>query len=401
MPIPGLMLARTLPPEVLYRLITGQYKLYGGVVRGAPGTEIAGQIIRHLIPVGGQLITDPMFGPINMGLQAVNAVQLHRLSGQVKALTMVTQQVLQVANATMMLSGLNLAVSLVGFTVINQQINRLDARLNEIQQEVKAIRAFLDLKERSELKAALRNLTTAMNLDNSDNRHALLFNAKNILLPISIKYQELLTQADNLEAGLAYEEYFCLTTLAHVRCVAELGMLDVAHQELQESRETWQTQARRIANQFILGDSPERFLYSDFAQVLPTAALVEYLDFAAGDEKRYDRLDELRGKMARYYTADLGTEVTRRASGVVSAVSRFYGTSAIPNFDLVSDKARRLPALAKLAARNNVIEGYVAQYQLMANINLPPSQLEAQIKQLPAKAAVDGFFILEPERSVN
>jgi len=401
MTIPGLILARAIPPDVLLGLTTGQYKVYGGVIRGAPGTEIAGQIIRHLIPVGEQFVTDPLFGPVNVGIQALNTLQLRNLSTQVSTLAMATQQVLQVANATMLLSGLNLAVSLVGFAVISQQLSRMDAKLNEIQQEVKAIHAFLELKERSELKAALRDLITAMSLADPENRRALLFNAKNILSPISLKYLELLTQADSLESGLAYEEYYCLTALAHARCVAELGMLEVAHKELQDARDTWQTQSRRLANQFILGDAPERFLYSDFAAELPAATLVEYLDFAAGEEKGYDRIDDMRGKMATYYTADVRKEVTKRASDVMFAVGRFASRSAAPSFDLATDKARRLPALAKLTARNHVIEGYATQYELMAAAKLTPAQLEAQVRQLPADAAVDGFFILQPEHSLN
>ncbi len=390
----GMTVTRSIPAEVLHGLITGEYRLYGGVIRGAPGTEIAGQIVRHLIPVGGQLVTDPMFGPVNVGLQTVNALQLRRLSGQVGALTTATQQVLQVANATMMLSGLNLAVSLVGFAVISQQLKRLDSKLNEIQQEVKAIRLFLELKERSELKAALRDLITAMGLENRENRRTLLFNAKNILSPISLKYQELLSQADSLETGLAYEEYYCLTSLAHARCVAELGMLDVAHKELNDARETWQTQARRLANQFILGDEPERFLYSDFSAELPVATLVEYLDFAAGEEKGFDRLDDLRGKMAPYYRAKTGK---RFAHSIKTPV----GKPRKIKFNLQSDKARRLPALAKLTARNNVIEGYAAQYQLLAEAGVTPSEFENQVTQLQAEEAVEGFYILDPAQAVN
>ncbi len=44
-------------------------------------------------------------------LGAVNIYQLHGLAGQVNTLTVATQQVLQIATGTMVLSGLNLAVT--------------------------------------------------------------------------------------------------------------------------------------------------------------------------------------------------------------------------------------------------------------------------------------------------
>jgi hypothetical protein len=85
----------------------------------------------------------------------------------------------------------------------------------------------------------------------------------------------------------------------------------------------------------------------------------------------------------------------------MSAVGRFTSRSAAPVFDLASDKEKGLPALAKLTARNNVIEGYAAQYQLMAETGLTPAEFEKQIKQLPESEAVDGFFILEPAQAAQ
>ena len=72
----GLIVTRSIPKEVLVGLLAGQYKMYGGVIRWAPGTEQAGEIVRHLIPVGSQTITDPLFGPLNGMLNTANTSQL-------------------------------------------------------------------------------------------------------------------------------------------------------------------------------------------------------------------------------------------------------------------------------------------------------------------------------------
>ena len=52
MVFPNWTVASAIPYETLGGLLTGQYKLYGGVVRWAAGTANAGQIVRHLIPAG-------------------------------------------------------------------------------------------------------------------------------------------------------------------------------------------------------------------------------------------------------------------------------------------------------------------------------------------------------------
>lgn len=48
--LPGWAVSRIIPHETLAGLITGQYKLYGGVIRQAAETPHTGQIVKHLIP---------------------------------------------------------------------------------------------------------------------------------------------------------------------------------------------------------------------------------------------------------------------------------------------------------------------------------------------------------------
>jgi predicted nuclease with TOPRIM domain len=181
----GLTVTRDIPSEVITGLMAGQYKLYGGVIRWAAGTENAGQIVRHLLPIGQTI--EPLV--------------------QIDALAATTQQVLQIATGTMVMAGLNLAVTAVGFAVLNEKLKSLEGKLNELQKEVKAIRALLELEERARLAAALRDLLNVINVKNPDHRHTMLFNSKNVLAPISLKYKELLASGDTIEMAMAYEEY--------------------------------------------------------------------------------------------------------------------------------------------------------------------------------------------------
>lgn len=394
----NLTVTRAIPSDVMTGLMTGQFKLHGGVIRGASGTQYAGQIIRHLLPVTEQTIGAPVLAPISRALGAVNTYQLHRLSGQVNALTAATQQVLQIATGTMVLSGLNLAVTAVGFAVLNEKLKSLEGKLNEIQQEVRALRTLMELEERAKLGAALRDLLNVVMIKNPDHRHTMLFNSKNVLAPISLKYKELLADAKIFETAMAYEEFFCITSLAHARCLAELGMLDMANRDLDEVSEFWKKQAQRIANEFLLSGSPERFLFSDFAQDVPVSVLVEWLDFAYQEEKGYGWIDELRGQTRSWYAQDDNARVAKGFSFVGKILNR--ENKAIKLTELDQDRDRVIPSFQKLVARSNVFEGYKAQYELLETNNVTPSEFESKMALLAPKAAVNGFLILQPAESV-
>jgi hypothetical protein len=400
----GLNITRAIPTEVFAGLMTGDYSLHGGVIRWAAGTESAGQIVQHMIPIAQQGISASLFAPIAGILEGVNTYQLHNLTGQttaianqvnviagqVDALTTATQQVLNIANTTMIFSGLSLAVTSVGFVMLNKKLNNLEGKLNEIGKDVKAIRALLELDERSRLAAALRDLLNIADVKNVEHRDKLLFNSKNILGQISLKYKELLADANTLEMAMAYEEYFCLTSLAHARCLAELGMLDIARRDLEQANEFWKAQSQYIANEFLLGKNPERFLFSDFSQDVPVSVLIEWLDFAYGKEKGYAWIDELRNKIKPWYSKESQT----LEKGLFDVFSSFTDTPKTKG--LVRQKEKIIPSLQKLVARNKVLSGFIAQYELLEKHNITPTEFEQKIASLPETAKVNGYIILQP-----
>lgn len=383
----GLILTRTVPSEVITGLLTKQYQLYGGVIRWAPGTEYAGQIVRHLVPVAPQLTTSSLFGPVSGVFQAANTYQLHTLN-------IAAQQILQVATGTMILSGLNLAVSAMGFAIINQKLKRLERQLNEIQQEIRAIRELLELDERAKLGAALQNLLYATQSRNLENRRQMLFDAKNVLAPVNLKYKELLSKTDTIETAMGYEEYFSLTSLANTRCLAELGMLDIARRNIEDDNKFWAEQARRIANDHLLGQNPERFLFSDFVKDVPTTQLIEWLDFAENSEKGYEWIDELRSRTNSWYPQGKYSDVGKGTSQVFSSIGSVFARKTPEGFE--SEKQKVIPALQKLTARNKVLHGYVAQYELLEENDVTPSQFEEKIAQIGPESVVDGYLILQP-----
>lgn len=399
--IPGWTIARTIPYETLIGLATGKYKLYGGVVRWAAGTPNAGQIVRHLIPVASNplgIIPGLNFIPgivANLqlnelkGITQFNSYQLMQLSGQISTLAQSTQQILQVATGAAVLSGLGLVVSSIGFVAINSKLNTIDSRLKEIQKDVQAIKYFLESSERAKLFAALAALLKIDAKTASEHRHTILHTARNTLAEINMRYRELLSEATTIETAMAHEEYFSLTALAQARCTAELGMLDMAHKEIQEMNTFWQSQALRISRELLVGKHPERFLATDFVDDVSTAELIQWLDFVYEEKKGLGWVDELRRKINEpWYSKGW-------FAGKGSGLNQNVGIG------LEKEQTMLIPALKKLMARGEVFEGYVVQYELLEEQQLKPSEFEHQLAALPESSLVEGYVILEPSKTAS
>lgn len=396
---PGWILARTIPYETWIGLATGQYQLYGGVIRWAAGTAKAGQIVRHLVPVGTNLssvlpgvgfipgiIANIQLNEIK-GITQFNTYQLMQIAGQVSSLSQVTQNLLQLATGTAILSGLGLAVSGISFVAINKKLNAIDSKLKEIQKDVKAIKYFLESTERAKLFAAINNLLKIESKFESEHRNFILLQSRNTLGEINMRYKELLLESKTLEIAMANEEYFALTALAHTRCTAELGMFDVAAQEAEELNLFWQTQAQRIAKQLLIGDYPERLLATDFAELISITEIIQWLDFVHGEQKGYGWIDELRIKFnetwySKGWVADIGLGCKRGVGGGIEKEQKMI-----------------IPALRKLIARGGVIEGYVSQYKMQEEQKIRPSEFELKLRELPESSSIEGCFILEPANS--
>jgi len=464
---PGWVVARAISPDVWSGLLTGKYLLHGGVIRYAAGTTKGGQIVRHLIPtsmpflnfIPGVNVVPELFNsyqllgvrsqlsgigsqvqqlaavgqitPLNFVSNLINTYQLQQLSGQVKTVSAATQSVLQLATGTAVLSGIGLTVSAIGFAVLHKKLSVLEESITAIQKDVREIREFLERSERASLQAALHDLLNIRKVTNAAHRDTLLHNSRDKFAQIHERYKDLLaTKATTLEALAVYEEYFALTGLARTRCTAELGELNLAHNEMVAMHTYWQQHARRIAKRYLLGKYPERFLFRDFAEELPFAMVMEWLDFANNETKGYLWIDELRKRTPSWCNQDLlawGKDTIQNSLNMLPNPLEMIPNplEMVPNpfqkggrgkpqkhtppkhkepeektsgnLDLRREQEVVIPALQKLVARNNVFEGFIAQYEILEAVDMTPIDFEQALIQLPEKSIIDGYFILEPE----
>ena len=369
----GWTVAREIPPDVIDGVNRGVYQVHGGVIRTAPGTDEAGRIVRHLIP-SRQDPTVPSGAFLDLS-RARN-----------------TQQLLQVATGTMLLSGLNLAVSAVGFAVLYKKLTDLDNSLTAIAKTVEGIARLLDMEEKAKLAAALKTLSMVMKGGALKGKQQLLneqlLNAVlNVFGPVNMKYRKLLPAAES-ETAMACQQYFALTSLATAACHAELGMVRMAKDNLDDDCAFWAQQARRIAGD-LLGEHPERFVAGEFVSEVSLREVAAWLNFAAGEDRSEpEQIDELRNRI--HLSTDKGKAlIAIPLLGKDGAVSK----------TIEADKQEKIPALRELVARHGVLQGYADQYALLDENGMTPSEFQRRVDALDQGMLVDGYVILEPAQA--
>ena len=377
------VLERMIPPDLVPFINSGIYDLGGGVVRIAKGFEGAGRIVRHLVPVAKEAVqqaaTSATLGPLGIAAEAAKIgseigthVQLGRIVrktnqilDELGVLKQLTQQVLTTAQATMVVSGLNLAVSAVGFAVLKGKLDAMDKTLVQIAQNVKAIKALLVSQQYGRLTNALKNLEHASGMGDDNNRHSMLHQARQTLGELTHTFDHMLAEAETLEEAVVLEELYTLCALALARTSAELGMAGVAREEIADASLTWHHHARRIARDLCFGDRPGRFLTGDYVKAAPVAALSDLLDFAYDQDRGTEQVDDLRLK--------------RSGSG-----------------DVKRDTALVLPTLYRLRHRSHVLDGYEAQYRAFEELDVRPSAFDAEVQAAIEAATSDGQEVPGP-----
>ena len=365
----GFTLTRAIPDQALVGVITGAYKVCGGVIRNS-----SGQIIAHLVNGSSPL---PMINPVGTTLKGINTVQLHligkdvaQLKESVVALQAATAQLVTLAKGTMLLSGLTLAVSAAGFVFLTKKLNKIDGKLEALEKEGRAIRQFLERHERARLNAALKTLGGINNTVDESKRIPLLVHARQTLGEINEKYRELLVNVQNLQniqEVLVIEDYFSVTALGHMMCSAELDMRTQSYQDFSEAYQTWINTAQRIARDMILRDNPQRFLQQRYSKLVRTDEIIDWLDFTEGTDRQIEWIDDLRS---------MREMIILRRSGPTT------------------QDAEETALLRRLVARNRVFLGYQSQLEYFAANDLRPSYVQAFLETLPEDNKIDECFLL-------
>ena len=304
----------------------------------------------------------------------VNSFQLYKVGRDLKelkeslgALQAVTSEILGLAKGTMFLSGLTLSVSAAGFVFLYKKLGKVDEKLADIAKDVKAIRSFLETREKASLSSALKTLSGIEPTLDDKTRIPLLVDARQTLGEIHERYREQLLYVSRIDDVLPIEEYYSITALAHAMCSAELDMLNNAVSDLDDSFETWVNATRRISKDLVLKNDPERLLFSAYANHARTDEIIDWMDFAHGTDKGMDWIDELRTNAS---------------------------TIRLPQFKLDKKDVMELEVIRKFTSRNRIYSGYTSQYRYFHSCNYRPSQVQEYFDSLGEDNLVQGCHLL-------
>ena len=354
-----LNLERTIPDSVLAGVLSNQYSVHGGVIRNA-----SGQIVRHLIPAAGQSLNP--FGLVGLPFDFINTYQLHRLSEM-------SQQLMIIGTTTMALSGLNLAVSSVGFLALNKSLKEVEDQLKKMDAKLDWIRTFLDSGRRATLMHAAEELSILPS--DAEHRKQILYKCRDALGQVAMHYlQHWDESSENMEA-MSYQHYYAMALLMKVRCSAELEMHQNAVTELERGLRNWRDRSRALALDGILHDEESRFLLAEYVDLVPSAKIAGWLDFAHDKALGYEWIDTLR--------RDIDS-----------------GSIRLPwswnEKEKKKTEIQQISFMDNLVSRNQVLEGYKTQYDFFAANQIRPSQLDYEVSKVSKEHVTEGFLVLAP-----
>lgn len=355
----GFTLTRSIPDKVLLGVLSGGYKVLGGVVRNDMG-----QIVAHLVHAAPVMsMMSGVFPPLGLAVTAFNTYQLHGIGKDIATL-------MGLVKGTMMISGLTLAVSSAGFVFLGGKLNRIEGELKAMSADIKSIKVFLEYQERARLISALKALREIN--EDVDTRRQILINSRQTLGEIHEKYKSLLIKDKSVSEFIAAEEYFTITAIGHALCSAELGMCEQAKADLVEAQSVWKVAATTFVDEKVLGSKPQRLLDKKYLSHVSAEQIVQVMDFAKGQESGVSRLDELRGK-----SSFLDIRLRKAVQ---------------------SEEATEIGVARKLVERDKVLLGYVDQYRYLAANKLRPSEVQQYFDSLPTASKIgDGFIFVANE----
>ncbi|MBN7797866.1 hypothetical protein [Parahaliea mediterranea] len=362
-----LTVERSIPSSVLAGLATQEYSLHGGVIRNS-----AGQIVRHLVNAPGSPIPLDPLGLLSAPFDIFNTYQLHNLK-------QLSEQILAVSTATMAMSGLTLAVSTASFAVLHSSLKKVDRRLQQVGRDVEWIKRFLDSERHAALMDAAQDLAALPS--DPVNRNQILHNHRTKVGQIAMQYLHEWenTQDASLLNSISHQHFYCAAFLLKARCSAELGMFDNALTELTQGKEQWLSNSREIANSKILRGDAVRFLGNEYAENIPTAKLIEWMDFATDSSIGLEHMDELRKQ---------SLSTNRFSWPFRSNQEKFEQQHFVEMMD-------------SLVKRKNVLEGYETQYKFYADNEIIPSELEGELSQLNELAGENNLLVLAPKQDME
>lgn len=277
----GLTVLREIPVQTVAGLLTGAYRLHGGVVRDA-----GGRIVAHLLATSPDALKGIIPG-VNVLSSLVGSGQAYLIARDVEEVKSMVTSVMAVSSAGAVLAGLGLVTNLAGTAFLSRKLDAVQSQLAHIERLLKD-------QHLSVLKGAVDNLRDAEHASDKETRKSMLISAKTDFSKSAHFYGSQFADPRSVEEVFALEDSFSLAMLGTAICLSELGMYGAAAADFEGHLDRWQETSRKHVNQHLIGGSALRLLKAEFVHELPARELVGILDFANHSAKGWAWIDDLR-----------------------------------------------------------------------------------------------------------
>jgi hypothetical protein len=265
-----------IPPKIAEGLASGTLERIGGVVREA-GTKKVVAWLRE-IP-GAQVIPNPfslIILPLKPGSSTIGIANLLATMRGFRQMNLRLDQIEHLIHINTAVSALTLGTAVAGFSVINHRLNKIENRLEAMQEQLNEIGQKVDLGFYATFKAALDMAQRAFSMDDAHNRKAMALRAIQSFAESEHIYGAYLDQAlkNQDRAVNEYLTILALLCLTEARCYLELGEYTTALTRLREGSARLQG-LMKLYIEMLLTSNPAAYLTPFLKEEISLARLTQ------------------------------------------------------------------------------------------------------------------------------
>jgi hypothetical protein len=340
----GLEVARMIPKNTMLGLLSGAYKLHGGVVR-----DMGGRIVAHMAIPSTVVSLVPGLGWV---AEAFQTYQLHEMGLVLNRVETQIGSLVKLTTATAAMSGLGVVVSVAGFALLYKQLGKLSETLNRIERNTKKTNSILEAVQYGKLQAAIDAYRRASETTDQSLRQSLLQTSQHDFNQLVHEYKQCWGKFQDLMEMQVLDDGYTLAMIGQGLALSDLGMTEAAAKEFGAHRLEWQHLARSHCRTDLLRTDPQRLLHHRYLHCLPAADLVRLLDFVEQADRGVGWLDELRQREA---------------------------AAPVLRMPALASKDAEIEFAMRLVAKDDVLQGYEGHLQFLHEHGMRACDFQRQV----------------------
>ena len=249
-------------------------------------------------------------------------------------------------------SVLNLAVSTMGFIIVQKRLEVIEQQLEQAQEALQTIDYKIDLSFYANFRAALDLAINAFTMSNSETRKMSAMQAINRFLEAEHHYTKL-TDMEIGNGSQVADEYLstlCLAYVTEVRCYLELEEIDTARRRLQEGAAILRPRFEKYINT-LLTSNPAAYLHPGLKEQVGLKRLTKVYQWL---EPGLDESDVFEMQRENLFKLAQNSEEWTNSLPQAIRISKVGSTTPTNVFNDLARQSRKiigaLPSMSKMKA---------------------------------------------------